>query len=259
MSAWKSRWSWVRLVKSATSKWIASARCRVSACEETSIAQAPSPRVEHPPEGRLQVDRLRRRPHDLLLDPADHLLHRPEQPALDAGRLEDLADQEGGGRLAVGPGDPDDPQLAPSDRPRTAPPAAPSPPARRRPPPAAPRLAAPARPPAPPPRPRPRPAEVVPVDLLPGHAEEQRPGPDLAAVVGELSNPNRAVAILGYPSQFDSLLAKLLKISRSPDASSKAGPRHSVKRPLAALAGGCLRPELSVPLIRALAERSWVV
>ena len=43
MSAWKSRWSWVRLVNSATSKWIASARCRASACEETSIAQARSP------------------------------------------------------------------------------------------------------------------------------------------------------------------------------------------------------------------------
>ena len=43
MSAWKSRWSWVRLVNSATSKWIASARCSASACEETSIAQARSP------------------------------------------------------------------------------------------------------------------------------------------------------------------------------------------------------------------------
>ena len=43
MSAWKSRWSWVRLVNSATSKWIASARRSASACEETSIAQARSP------------------------------------------------------------------------------------------------------------------------------------------------------------------------------------------------------------------------
>ena len=43
MSAWKSRWSWVRLVNSATSKWIASARCSDIACEETSIAQARSP------------------------------------------------------------------------------------------------------------------------------------------------------------------------------------------------------------------------
>ncbi len=43
MSAWKSRWSWVRLVNSATSKWIASARRNDNACEETSIAQARSP------------------------------------------------------------------------------------------------------------------------------------------------------------------------------------------------------------------------
>ena len=111
MSAWKSRWSWVRLVNSATSKWIASARCSASACEDTSITQARSPAVQHPPEGRLQVDRLRRRPLDLLLDPADHLLHRPQQPALDPRRLEDLPHQEGRRRLPIRPGDPDHPQL----------------------------------------------------------------------------------------------------------------------------------------------------
>ena len=81
MSAWKSRWSWVRLVNSATSKWIASARCSDIACEETSIAQARSPPSSIRAEGRLQVDRLRRRPLDLLLDPADHLLDGPQQPA----------------------------------------------------------------------------------------------------------------------------------------------------------------------------------
>ncbi len=43
MSEWKSRWSWVRLVNTLTSKWIASARRRTSACEETSITQALSP------------------------------------------------------------------------------------------------------------------------------------------------------------------------------------------------------------------------
>ncbi len=111
MSAWKSRWSWVRLVKRAASKWIASARCSVSACEETSIAQARSP----PSSMRRKVAcssiasgvvRI-----DLLLDPADHLLDRPQQPAPDPGRLEDLAHEEGGRRLAVGPGDPDHPQL----------------------------------------------------------------------------------------------------------------------------------------------------
>ncbi len=40
---WKSRWSWVRLVKSAASKWIESQRCSAKACEDTSIAQATSP------------------------------------------------------------------------------------------------------------------------------------------------------------------------------------------------------------------------
>ncbi len=43
MVAWKSRWSWVRLVKIAAVKWIASARRSSSACDETSIAHATSP------------------------------------------------------------------------------------------------------------------------------------------------------------------------------------------------------------------------
>ena len=51
MSVWKSRWSWVRLVNSATSNWTASARCSASACEETSIEQARSP----PSSIRLKV------------------------------------------------------------------------------------------------------------------------------------------------------------------------------------------------------------
>ncbi len=43
MSAWKSRWSWVRLVNAATAKRIPSLRLSASACEEISIAQARSP------------------------------------------------------------------------------------------------------------------------------------------------------------------------------------------------------------------------
>ena len=105
------------------------------------------------------------------------------------GRLEDLADQEGGRRLAVGAGDPDHPQLARSGRRRTR--AASGAIAarasatttcgtaeleralddqRRRA-----RLDRRAR-------------ELVPVALLARHAEEQRPRPDLAAVVGELGD-----------------------------------------------------------------------
>ncbi len=71
----------------------------------------PVSRLQHPPEGRLQVDRLRSRPLDLLLHPADHLPHRPQQPALDPSRLEHLPDQERRGRLPVRPRDPHNPQL----------------------------------------------------------------------------------------------------------------------------------------------------
>jgi hypothetical protein len=43
MESWKSRWSRLRLVKTAAAQWIASARPSSSACDETSIAQARSP------------------------------------------------------------------------------------------------------------------------------------------------------------------------------------------------------------------------
>ena len=111
MSAWKSRWSWVRLVNAPTANRIPSTRLRASACEETSIAQASIARLDHAPEGRLQVDRLGRRALDRLLDAADDPLHGPEQPGLDPGALEDVADQERRRRLPVRPGDADDPQL----------------------------------------------------------------------------------------------------------------------------------------------------
>ena len=44
MSGWKSRWSWVRLVNTLTAKLMPSARPSSSACEDTSIAHAWSPR-----------------------------------------------------------------------------------------------------------------------------------------------------------------------------------------------------------------------
>ena len=43
----------------------------------------PVARLEHPAKGRLEIDRLRRRPLDLLLDPTDHLLDGPEEPGPD--------------------------------------------------------------------------------------------------------------------------------------------------------------------------------
>ena len=67
--------------------------------------------LEHAAEGLLEVDRLRGRALDLLLDRADHLLDGAQQARLDRRRLEHLAEQEGGRRLAVGAGDPRHPQL----------------------------------------------------------------------------------------------------------------------------------------------------
>ena len=188
MSAWKSRWSWVRLVKSADLE-----ADRVAAVQRQRVRgdlhrAGPVAALEHPPEGRLQVDRLRRGPLDLLLHPADHLLHRPQQPALDPRRLEDLPDQEGSGRLPVRPGDPRPPSAPQSGRPRTAPPTAPSPPARRRTTTCGTaKLQLPLDDQADRPGLNRRGGELVPIDLLPGHAEEQRPGLDLAAVVGQSS------------------------------------------------------------------------
>ena len=111
MSAWKSRWSWVRLVNSATSKWIASARCSASACEETSIAQASSP----PSSIRRKVacssiaSGVVRSTSSST--PPTTCFTVPSSPQRNPGRLEDLPDQEGGGRLPVRPGHPDHPQL----------------------------------------------------------------------------------------------------------------------------------------------------
>src|SRR3954465_15498542 len=113
MSAWKSRWSWVRLVKRPISKWIASARCRLNACEETSIAQASSPPssicrnvpCSSTASGVVRTTSFstppRRLPPPFLPPPADDLLHGPQQPAAEVGGLQDLADEEGGRRLPV--------------------------------------------------------------------------------------------------------------------------------------------------------------
>ena len=43
MSGWKSRWSWLRFVKTEAAQWMPSARRSSSACEEISIAHATSP------------------------------------------------------------------------------------------------------------------------------------------------------------------------------------------------------------------------
>ncbi len=63
--------------------------------------------VEHLGERALEIDRLRRRAQDLMLNAPDHALHRPQQPGLAAGGLEQRTHQERRRGLAVGPGDAD--------------------------------------------------------------------------------------------------------------------------------------------------------
>jgi hypothetical protein len=65
---------------------------------------------QHPREKCLQIDRFRRRPLDRFLRAADDRRDRAEQPGLDPGGLEQLADQERRRRLAVRAGDADDAQ-----------------------------------------------------------------------------------------------------------------------------------------------------
>ena len=67
--------------------------------------------IEHAPKRPLQVDRLGRRALHLLLDSADDPLHGAQKPGTGPVRLEDVADQEGGGRLPVGAGDAGDAEL----------------------------------------------------------------------------------------------------------------------------------------------------
>src|SRR4051794_32162934 len=119
MSGWKSRWSLLRLVKTAAAQWIPSARCSCSAWLETSIAQARSPARSIPANARWRsmasgVVRASGaggggggRPPP----PADDALDRAQQRGRHPGRLEQRADQESRGGLAVGAGDADDAQL----------------------------------------------------------------------------------------------------------------------------------------------------
>ena len=111
MSAWKSRWSWVRLVNTATSKWIASARCsdqrvrgdlhRAGAVAARRACGGRSPAGRSPPASSAPTSSAA---------PPTTCFTVPSSPHRMPGRLEDLADQEGGRRLAVGAGHADHPQ-----------------------------------------------------------------------------------------------------------------------------------------------------
>ena len=101
----------MRLVNAPTAKRIPSTRLRLSACDETSIAQARSP----PSTIRRKVcwssiasGVVRSTGSD---DPADDPLDGAHQARLNPLALEDVADQEGGRGLAVGAGDAGDAQL----------------------------------------------------------------------------------------------------------------------------------------------------
>ena len=84
---------------------------RASACEETSIAQARSPASSIAPEVPCRSIASGRRALDLLLGPADHPLHGPEQAGLMPARSRIVADEERRRRLAVRAGDPRSPEL----------------------------------------------------------------------------------------------------------------------------------------------------
>ena len=153
----------------------------------------PITRVEHPPERPLQVDRLRRRPLDLLGPSSDDLLDRPEQSTAEPRRFEDRADEEGGGGLAVGTGDPDHAELGA----RIAEPAGRN--RRHRPPrvgddqlryveielPLGDQRGGPRRDHVG--------SEVVAVGGVPDDAEEEGPGADLPAVEGDVADLGRSV------------------------------------------------------------------
>ena len=72
----------------------------------------PVARVEHLAEQPLQVDRLRRRPHDTSSLAAHACLDRPEQPRAPAGSGENREEEEARRRLAARAGDADDLELA---------------------------------------------------------------------------------------------------------------------------------------------------
>ena len=113
MSGWKSRWSCAEVrERRATAKRIAVDPAQLERVRgDLHRARRVARRRASPRNVALEVDRLGRRAHGRALAPAD----RPtstvaEQPARPPGRLEQRADEERRGRLAVGAGDPDDRQ-----------------------------------------------------------------------------------------------------------------------------------------------------
>ena len=112
MSPWKSRWSWLRLVKAPTAKEVPLTRPRDSACEDTSIATTLTPRSSHHREQRLQVGGFRggqRAGRHLAVDPG---LHGADQAGLRPVGGQRGLQQVAGGGLAGCSGDADHRQPA---------------------------------------------------------------------------------------------------------------------------------------------------
>ena len=107
MSAWKSRWSWVRLVKTAADQWMASARCRASAWLETSMTTASSPAASMSAKVRCRSMASGVVRATACCSPPTIGGHRAEQAGRAPARLQQRAHEEGRRRLAVGAGDPD--------------------------------------------------------------------------------------------------------------------------------------------------------
>ena len=105
MSGWKSRWSWVRLVNTLTANVMPSARPSSSACEDTSIAHAWSPRL------RMRTNVSCRSMASPVVrtasssSPPTTCLTVPSRPVCRPAGLQHVAHQERRGGLAVGAGD----------------------------------------------------------------------------------------------------------------------------------------------------------
>ena len=92
----------MRLVNTLHANRMPDARPSSSACEEPPW-RTPVACGEHPGEVGLEVDRLGGGALHGLLDAAHHALDGAQQAGLDAGRLEHLAHEEGGGGLPLVP------------------------------------------------------------------------------------------------------------------------------------------------------------
>ena len=112
MSAWKSRWSRVRLVKTPAANVIASTRRSDRACDDTSIAQARQPRRPSraaSPAAPAPPASCASRHADLI---ANAVSDRAEEAAAKVGGVEDRRHEVRRRRLAVRAGDADDLHLA---------------------------------------------------------------------------------------------------------------------------------------------------